>query len=295
MPINGRIGTFTRNDERASDPGHGPVLRSGICVPQVAGLPMGLIVSKAAPGSLGAFVAVTGEVEGVGLANTVTYALALAGAPVLPGSVTARDAAGGGEVFTDNGLGILTGSAGGTGTIDYRTGAGQVTFNAPPTLGGNLTAGYTTAEGGLIPYASVVAEAEGVGLANTGTYPLALASAPVDPGSVVVTDTTEIFTDGGNGVLVGDAGGLGTIDYASGAGSVRFAANPGVGDAITASYATAITGVLDDEVDFAGGNVGNYIVHGTVRRDALKVGLVAQAAPSAELLARLEALGIWAN
>lgn len=293
MPINGRVGTFTRNDERAADPGHGPVLRSGIIAGVVAGiLPMGLILSRAAPGSLGAFVAVTGEVEGVGVANTLTYALALAGAPVLPGTVVIADAA---ESFTDDGMGNLVGEDGGSGIIDYRTGAGSVTFAANPQAGGNITAGYTTAPGGLIPYAEITGEAEGAGAAQTLTYALALAAAPVDPGSVVATDGVETFTDDGHGNLIGSAGGSGDIDYRTGAGSITFAANPQAGDPITASYATAIAGVLDEELDTAGGNVGNYIVHGTVRKDALKVGQAAQDAPSEKLLTRLETLGIWAN
>jgi len=46
----------------------------------------------------------------------------------------------GGEVFTDDFSGVLTGSAGGTGTINYSTGAYSVTFNA--VTSGAVTAGY---------------------------------------------------------------------------------------------------------------------------------------------------------
>jgi len=47
----------------------------------------------------------------------------------------------GGEVFTDDYNGNLTGSAGGTGTINYATGAYSVTFNAVTV--GNVTADYS--------------------------------------------------------------------------------------------------------------------------------------------------------
>lgn len=293
MSINGQIGTFNRNDERAADPGHGPVLRSGIIAAVVAGiLPMGLILSRAAAGALGAFVQVSAEVVGAGVAATLTYAIALAGAPVQPGTLTITD---GVEIFTDDGMGNLIGDAGGAGTVNYRTGVGSVTFAANPGVGANITADYTTAAGGLVPYDEIAAEVVGAGVAATLTYDFTLADAPVDPGSVTITDGVEIFTDDGLGRLVGDAGGSGTIAYAAGTGSVTFNANPGVGANITAGYHTAIAGVLNEELDLAGGNVGNYIVHGTVRKDALKVGQVPQAAPAAELLTRLEALGIWAN
>ena len=47
------------------------------------------------------------------------------------------------ELFTDNGLGTLTGSAGGTGTINYATGAYSVTFaSAPSSTANNIKADY---------------------------------------------------------------------------------------------------------------------------------------------------------
>jgi len=46
------------------------------------------------------------------------------------------------EVFTDNGSGVMTGSVGGTGTINYTTGAWSVTFNAAPGSGA-ITGDYS--------------------------------------------------------------------------------------------------------------------------------------------------------
>ena len=53
---------------------------------------------------------------------------------------------------------------------------------------------------------------------------------------VVITDGTETFTDNRNGVLVGDLGGTGTINYATGEVSFSFATAPANSQAITASY-----------------------------------------------------------
>lgn len=50
--------------------------------------------------------------------------------PVLAGSIYITDTV---EYFTDDGAGVLTGSAGGSGTIVYSTGVMNVTFNAAPT------------------------------------------------------------------------------------------------------------------------------------------------------------------
>lgn len=47
------------------------------------------------------------------------------------------------ESFTDNGLGVLTGSAGGTGTINYTTGAWTLTLAANLLAGIKIFAGYT--------------------------------------------------------------------------------------------------------------------------------------------------------
>ena len=48
------------------------------------------------------------------------------------------------ENFTDNGMGGLTGSAGGAGTIDYSTGACSINFHAATAAGRAVTAFYAT-------------------------------------------------------------------------------------------------------------------------------------------------------
>ena len=64
----------------------------------------------------------------------------LATFPIRAGSFTATD---GVESFTDNGLGVLTGDAGGSGTINYTTGVWTLTFNAAVGGGVIIRAGYT--------------------------------------------------------------------------------------------------------------------------------------------------------
>lgn len=69
-----------------------------------------------------------------------TYSGTLATKPILAGSFTATN---GVETFTDNANGVLTGSAGGTGTINYITGAWALTFNATFIAGVNVYATYS--------------------------------------------------------------------------------------------------------------------------------------------------------
>lgn len=138
------------------------------------------------------------------------------------------------------------------------------------------------------PLQEVAAEVLGAGDGATKDFTGALAAAlPVEPGSVVVTDGVETFADDGSGRLAGDAGGTGTINYKTGAYSVSFGANVGNGTNVTADYITKVDAVLDREIDTAEEGSGIAVVMGPVARQALKVGAVAKAAPSAALLKAL--------
>ena len=79
--------------------------------------------------------------EAIGLAGSLTYTGTLAfksgGTKRTCFNVSFTD---GTETFTDNKDGTLTGSAGGTGTINYATGAYSITFNAA--AGGAVTSDY---------------------------------------------------------------------------------------------------------------------------------------------------------
>jgi len=58
---------------------------------------------------------------------------------IVPGTVIVTDNV---ETFTDNGLGILTGSLGGSGAVNYTTGAINLTFASAPANGANINLSY---------------------------------------------------------------------------------------------------------------------------------------------------------
>lgn len=73
----------------------------------------------------------------------------------------------------------------------------------------------------------------GSGVANyTGT----LFAFPIVAGSLFITNGVEKFADNGSGLLTGNLGGTGTINYATGAWDVTFASVVLVGVAIVATY-----------------------------------------------------------
>lgn len=115
----------------------------------------------------------------------------------------------------------------------------------------------------------------------------------VEPGSVEIGDGTETFTDNGMGSLAGSAGGTGTINYATGKLAVSFNAAPGDGVDVNATCTHAPAGVLDVETDTAASSSGVVIVHGSVSKAALKVGVASPAAAPDTLIQQLEDLGIY--
>lgn len=70
----------------------------------------------------------------------------------------------------------------------------------------------------------------------TAVFNFTTQSFPLIPGSVRVTDNTEIFDDDENGILTGNLGGSGTVNYATGAITVTFATAPDNGQTIYYSY-----------------------------------------------------------
>lgn len=81
------------------------------------------------------------EVIEVGTGSDVTFTGSLAEGGAF-NTVFAVEITDGTETFIDNGDGTLTGDQGGTGTINYGTGAYSITFNTAPTLSQNITADY---------------------------------------------------------------------------------------------------------------------------------------------------------
>lgn len=95
--------------------------------------------------------------------------------------------------------------------------------------------------------------AVGTGVA---TYNGTLTVFPIVPGSLTITNGTEIFTDNGFGLLVGSLGGTGTIAYNTGVWNVTFNSVVPVGVVISGEYdSTATTGVLSGD----GAGTINYL------------------------------------
>lgn len=68
-------------------------------------------------------------------------------------------------------------------------------------------------------------------------------SPPIVPGTIIVTDGVENFTDPlEDGILVGTLGGVGTVNYTTGDVSVSFNTAPASGVAINLTYAPLING-----------------------------------------------------
>ena len=86
---------------------------------------------------------ITDEVIASGTGGTV-YNGILANFPIQPKSLQITDSI---ETFSDNGLGVLNGSLGGTGTIVYTTGVWTATFNTAVTAGRDILADYSPLSG----------------------------------------------------------------------------------------------------------------------------------------------------
>ena len=134
-----------------------------------------------------------------------------------------------------------------------------------------------------------VATGDGATKAITGT----LEATPVQPGSVTITDGVETFHDDGLGRLIGDQGGEGEIFYGTGDVSPSFNAAPAEDGAITASYCTTVSAVLDVAEDTTQTDDCEYVAQGQVQGVTLKVGAEDQAVPTEEILGHLEAAGIY--
>ena len=146
MTVNGKIGEFSRDDERARA-GEPHILRTGKVKADQGDLPMGLVCTKNGDGEMIPYAEVDAEVLGTGNGSTAAFSATLENAPAEPGSVSVTD---GVETFSDDGHGRLTGDAGGSGTVNYGTGALAATFNANVADGTDVTAGYVTAIDGVL-------------------------------------------------------------------------------------------------------------------------------------------------
>ncbi len=122
-------------------------------------------------------------------------------------------------------------------------------------------------------------EAIGSGDASKKTFYGTLAHPCVVSGSVSITaaGTTETLSDNGQGDLVGDEGGSGSVNYATGGFVVTFDSAPSSGtDNVTADYTGGVDGTevpravlaRDTDASSADANTVAY-VHGEFNQDAL--------------------------
>ncbi|NDY73978.1 hypothetical protein DO021_19605 [Desulfobacter hydrogenophilus] len=142
-----------------------------------------------------------------------------------------------------------------------------------------------------VPYVDLT-QVLGTGDGSTKAYTGTVTGAPLEPGSVVVTDGVEAFADDGMGRLTGDAGGSGTINCKTGAISVSFNVNVVNETDITVTSSRKIAGVLDMDVDTTKAIDGTLVVHGTVKEAMLTKGTTPVACVAADF-ERLRDRGIY--
>ena len=147
-----------------------------------------------------------------------SYSGTLLSYPVVPGTLSI--AAAGNDTFSDGGEGVLAGSNGGFGAINYLTGAWSVSFSSVVPSGA-ITAAYSVSNSHL-EYQDSIATGDGV----TTTFGGTLATHPILGGTFNPTDGVETFTDNGDGTLIGSLTGSGTIVYSTGVWSITFNTAP---------------------------------------------------------------------
>lgn len=127
-------------------------------------------------------------------------------------------------------------------------------FQSPPIIIGSVTVtdGMQILNDAGDPNTSeIIAVGSGV-VAYAGT----LAAFPIVPGTLSITDGVEIFSDNGAGLLTGNLGGTGTINYTTGVWSVTFNTAVVIGTSIVGTYAViGSIGVLEGD----GTGTINYI------------------------------------
>lgn len=145
--ITSKIKSISYAVERARGSGHPPVILSGPVKEDDGEYPVGLLVALDANDKHIPYAEVADEAIGTGDGSTKAYSGTLTNKPVHPGSLSITDDT---ETFSDDGYGRLTGDAGGTGTINYTTGAYSISFNANVTNAQDITGDYSLALDGVL-------------------------------------------------------------------------------------------------------------------------------------------------
>ena len=221
MVIEGKIGSVNYGLGRARGEGSWPAVTAAKLKVGQGALPAGLILSPTADGLVPyevvadevigtggpAATAVNDEVFGAGNGTAKAFEAILANDDIAPGSVVITGTVGAAsKTAVDDGQGHLSGDLG-AGIVNYASGYARLYCPTAPDNSTNVTADYEHTP-------------------PDKTFEGVLAKAPVRPGSVVVADGVESFGDNGFGVLEGDAGGSGVVNYESGEIRVTFSAAP---------------------------------------------------------------------
>ena len=127
--------TFSFQEDTILAAGHDPVVLSGKVNADQGELAAGTLLAKSDTDMV--IHEEKTETLGTGDGTAVTFTGTVANHPIHPGSLSCTD---GTETFSDDGHGTLTGSAGGSGTVNYKTGAISLTFAAAPAAGANIDA-----------------------------------------------------------------------------------------------------------------------------------------------------------
>lgn len=104
---------------------------------------------------------------------------------------------------------------------------------------GSAIAGQDIIENPNESYSSDIIDSEDLGTGDGATTQFTgnLSYTPVQPGTIQITDGSQVVTDDGNGNIIGDIGvGTNTINYNTGAYDFDFLAAPDLGDSIEAEY-----------------------------------------------------------
>jgi len=129
------VGSHSINEKKVVAGGVPPVMRSWPVKSGQGTLAGGLLVARTMAGEVIPYDSDTVETIGAGDGADKTFSAVLG--PLKPGSVAVTD---GVETFTDDGCGVLTGSANGTGRVNYSSGMVNVAFNAAPANEAAVTA-----------------------------------------------------------------------------------------------------------------------------------------------------------
>lgn len=140
------------------------------------------------------------------------------------------------------------------------------------------------ADGKYQPYAEITTL---VGTGDAAETTFSTQVGPIEPGSASLGDGSVTLTDDGCGNLTG-TGGSGAINYETGKVTATFDAAPENAAEVNLTNKPDPRAVLDQQTDTSASDSGLVTVFGAVKKSLLKVGVSAQTAPGASVLARLE-------